>query len=124
MMSADGGRAWWASRRKLYNIGLVVAGVVAFALYVIAFELRCLGVPEAEITLFTTLFQGIGYLIAMAFANLFYNLGYLVERLVKPANTCLYRNVSFWAGFGFSVMLPFLIPAATFAFGCAPGPEP
>jgi hypothetical protein len=123
-MSANEARAWWAGRRKLYNIGLVVAGILAFALYAVAFQVRCLGVPEAEITLFTTLFQGIGYLIAMAFANLCYNLGYLVERLLKPTNTSLYRKVSFWAGFAFSVTLPFLIPAATFAFGCVPGPEP
>src|SRR5262245_61881390 len=111
--------SWWATRRFRYNVGLLLAGGAAFVLYAIAFELRCLNVPEAEITLFTTAFQGIGYLICVAIANLFYNLGQWSEALVKPRDAVKYRRRVFNLGFWFSVTLPFSIPLIIFVFGCA-----
>jgi hypothetical protein len=67
--------------------------------------------PGAEITLFTTAFQAIGYLFMMAVANVCYLAGPLSESLVKPTNLDRYRSITYWLGFWFSVLLPFSIPA-------------
>ena len=66
--------------------------------------------PEAEITLFTTAFQGIGYLFMMGVANVCYFAGPLSESLIKPKNVDRYRRVTFQLGMWFSVLLPFSIP--------------
>lgn len=102
---------WWRQGRLKYNKGLVVAGLLAFACYAIVYELvaKRLG-PEAEITLFTTLFQGIGYLFMMGVANICYNLGALAERLIRPKDLDRFRRISFALGFWGSVALPFAIP--------------
>lgn len=111
--NADDARTWWGKRRLLYNIGLVVAGVLAFACYVAVLDRRINdgSMPDAEITLFTTAFQGVGYLFMMGIANLCYFAGPLSERMVNPKNIDRYRHVMFWFGFCFSVLLPFSIPA-------------
>ena len=111
---------WWADHRLRYNVILVVAGIVAFLCYCAAFEVRCLGVPEAEITCFTTCFQAVGYLIGIGIANIFYSFGYLVERLLKPRSPEGYRRIAYGAGVTFSVALPFSIPAMILLFGCGP----
>jgi len=52
---------WWRQRRKHYNVSLVVAGGLAFICYAtIMFSSQDI-IPDAEITIFTTLFQGVGY---------------------------------------------------------------
>jgi hypothetical protein len=102
---------WWSKRRFHYNIGLVIAGVIAFVAYatiVFSFEER---IPDAEITFFSTMFQAVGYLIAMGIANIFYFLGPLSERILKPKNVTTYRKLTYNIGFWFSVLLPFSIPA-------------
>ena len=66
--------------------------------------------PDAEITLFTTAFQGIGYLFMMAIANVCYFAGPLSELLSKPQNIERYRRMTFQLGLWFSVHLPFAIP--------------
>jgi len=104
---------WWSKMRLKYNLGLIFSGILAFILYAIVVELvvfKSSKNGEVEITLFTTIFQGIGYLIMIGIANLFYNLGAISERLVKPKNTTEYRNRIFDLGFWFSFCLPFLIP--------------
>ncbi|MBN2579102.1 MAG: hypothetical protein JXB10_08935 [Pirellulales bacterium] len=66
---------WWESRRLRYNGGLVLAGILAFVGYVVVcFTLlpRVLDASEIEVNLFTTLFQGVGYLLMIGIANLFY----------------------------------------------------
>lgn len=40
--------------------------------------------PDVEITLFTTAFQAVAYLVAMTIANVFYNLGRWTEALLRP----------------------------------------
>jgi hypothetical protein len=65
---------------------------------------------EFEITIFTTAFQGVGYLFMMALANVCYFLGPLSERIVRPTNTATYRKTAFRLGFWFSVLLPFMAP--------------
>jgi hypothetical protein len=97
---------------------LVIAGLSAFALYVVAFEVRCSDAPGAEISLFTTFIQGVGYLMAMALANLCFNFGRWAEALLRPRDPQMFRERAFRLGFWFSLALPFTIPAALFWFGC------
>jgi hypothetical protein len=103
---------WWGRHRLRYNIGLVVAGFLAFACYVgvVAWGDSIGAVPNAEINLFTTAFQEVGYLFMMAVANICYFLGPLSERIIKPTDLETYRRITFRLGFWFSVLLPFSIP--------------
>lgn len=107
---SDEGRAWWSKQRWHYNIGLVVAGISAFACYVIVVGIFHERLRDAEITIFTTLIQGIGYLFMMGIANLFYQLGPCAESICTPKNPDRFRRNLFRFGFWFSVMLPFTIP--------------
>lgn len=105
-------KQWWANKRLKYNIGLIIAGWSAFALY--AFLGSWLIAPhddEFEITLFTTLFQGLGYLFMMGIANLFYGLGNYVDREFNKTNNERFRKRLYNLGFWFSVALPFSVPA-------------
>ncbi|MEE9448991.1 MAG: hypothetical protein V3V72_02985 [Ignavibacteriaceae bacterium] len=102
--------SWWESHRLKYNIGLIIAGVLAFVFYTIVFETKVPFSPENEITLFTTLFQGIGYLIMMGIANFFYFLGPISEKIFNPNNVDKFRKVTFNLGFWFTFILPFSIP--------------
>lgn len=106
-------KEWWGKRRFRYNLGLVVAGILAFACYlgVVDWGISTGAMPEAEITLFTTAFQGMGYLLMVVVANGCYSLGAFSERIVVPSNLERYRRIAFRLGFGFSVLLPFSIPA-------------
>ncbi len=102
---------WWAKRRLKYNIGLVIAGFTAFVSYAILGELLIAPYDNGfEITLFTTIFQGFGYLIMMLFANLFYYLGYFVDINFNKTDSVRFREKLYKLGFCFSVGLPFLIP--------------
>ena len=103
-------RLWWSAQRRRYNIGLFFAGIIAFICYatvVFTFEKR---IPDADITIFTTLFQSIGYLFMMAVANVFYCLGPITEKVIKPRNIMRFRKLTFGLGYWGSVSLPFLIP--------------
>lgn len=101
--------AWWSARRLRYNAGLFVAGILAFIAYAVVGTLLP---PDAEfeITVFTTLFQGIGYLFMIGVANLCYSLGPWSEQIVEPQDPERYRRICFALGFWFSVLLPFSIP--------------
>ena len=110
----DAGSAdvWWANRRLRYNIGLVVAGLVAFFAYAAVGE-WCIeknADVDFEITIFTIGFQGIGYLLMMGIANLCYGLGPLSERVIRPRSPAIFRKVIYALGFWFSVLLPFVVP--------------
>jgi hypothetical protein len=111
MISPEAG-SWWEQRRLRYNIGLVIAVVSAFVCYVVVVDRGiCIGtMPDAEITLFTTAFQGIGYLFMMAIGNVCYFSGPLSESLIGPQNVERYRHMTFQLGLWFSVLLPFAIP--------------
>jgi hypothetical protein len=122
---SENAKSWWEQRRLRYNIGLVVAGLLAFVCYVAAVDrgISAGAMPGAEITLFTTVFQAIGYLFMMGVANVCYFAGPLSESLVKPTNLDRYRRATYWLGFGFSVLLPFSIPALVFLNpSCVSGP--
>jgi len=107
-------RSWWQVRRIRYNIGLLVAGFLAFICYVVIFSIYIESIPGAEITVFTIVFQGILYLLAMGVANVFYFLGPLGERLVLPSQLEAYRRISYRVGFWLSVALPFSVPLLLF----------
>jgi hypothetical protein len=113
-----GADEWWDSRRLRYNVALILAGAIAFVLYVWAFEVRCLDVPDAEISLFTTCFQAVGYAFAMALANVCYQLGPACERLVPKRHADSYRQISYASGFAISVAAPFSVPLMTAVWGC------
>lgn len=101
---------WWRRRRKHYNVSLVVAGLLAFFCYVLVIEFSQDVIDDADVTLFTTLFQGICYLFAMGIANIIYFAGPAAERVVKPANVDRFRTITYGLGYWFSVLLPFAIP--------------
>jgi len=101
-------RQWWKRRRLRYNIGLVISGVTAFVLYAILGSFY--GNNDFEITLFTTFFQGIGYLFMMGLANIFYFLGPFVDRRQNMSNSERFRERLFNLGFWFSCSLPFTVP--------------
>src|SRR5580658_9653597 len=88
---------WWARRRLKYNLGLVLAGGVAFLCYAWVFELkvapRCAieGRTDCEITLFTIFLGGCGYLVAMGIANVCYSIGVPAEQLLRPADPVRFR---------------------------------
>lgn len=104
-------REWWNDKRYLYNLGLFISGIIAFVLYVIVGINLIMPYDEGfEITLFTIVFQGIGYLIMIVFANLFYSLGVAENLNHNKENTDDFRENLFNLGFWFSVSLPFLAP--------------
>ena len=107
---------WWATRRWRYNLGLVISGLVAFIAYAIifwTFEER-FG-PDTEITVFTIIFQGIGYMLMIGLANLFYFLGPFCEQMVAPNDLDRFRRRLFALGFWFSCALPFSVPVLVLA---------
>ncbi len=101
---------WWEARRWRYNKGLVIAGLLAFLCYALVGSTLLAEDAEFEITILTTLVQGIGYLFMMAVANVCYFLGPLSERGVEAAELENHRQRYFRLGFWFSVLLPFSIP--------------
>jgi hypothetical protein len=105
---------WWEARRMHYNVALLFAGVLAFICYVVVCCTLLPWVLEAskiKANLFTTIFQGVGYLFMMGVANVCYFLGPLSESVFQPSNVERYRRVCYQVGFWFSVLFPFGIPA-------------
>jgi hypothetical protein len=103
--------AWWKAHRLRYNIGLIIAGILAFIAYAIVCSTLLPEDAGIAITPFTILFQGVGYLLMIGVANVFYSLGPLSEYIVRPSDPERYRRVCYRLGFWFSVLLPFSIPA-------------
>jgi hypothetical protein len=101
---------WWNARRLRYNVALVIAGILAFIAYVAVCVTLLPKEADVDITLFTTLFQGVGYLFMIGVANVCYFIGPLSERFVRPADPERYRHLCYRLGFWFSVLLPFSIP--------------
>jgi len=111
---------WWSRRRLRYNVALLVAGVVGFFGYGFAVD-RCIALRapgEWEITIFTTLFQGVAYLIMIDAANICYFLGPWSERILQPRNVATYRKTAFRLGVWFSVLLP-LTPSVVLFVSCS-----
>jgi hypothetical protein len=101
---------WWQAQRIKYNLALIVAGMSAAVWYAaIIFRFDDV-ITDADINLFTIAFQCIGYVVAMAIANILYFLGPITELMFQPNNVNRYRKIVFALGFWFSVCLPFTIP--------------
>ncbi len=88
-----------------------MAGILAFTAYATVGSTMLPPDADFEITIFTTLFQGVGYLFMIGVANLCYFIGPLSESIVHPSDPERYRRICFRLGFWFSVSLPFSIPA-------------
>lgn len=102
---------WWSERRFKYNKGLIIAGLVAFLLYAVLGGILIEPHDKNfEITLFTTAFQGIGYLIIMILANVLYYVGPVLDNLLNKKNNEKFRTNLYNIGYWFSFGLPFLIP--------------
>ena len=94
----------------VYNAGLIVAGMAALTFYAAALELaKCQG-PELEIAPLTLVYQALGYMAAMALANLLYSLGPVAESWLKPARVDTFRRWVFGSGFATSCALPLVAP--------------
>lgn len=111
MTRIESASEWWGARRVRYNLALAGAGLLAFVLYASLVWSNPGKLPDAEITLFTIIFQAFGYLLVIAVANVCYFIGPISERIVKPANLLRYRKTTYALGFWFSVALPFAVPA-------------
>ena len=108
----------WGRRRFRYNLGLIFAGIVAFAVQVavVAWGISIGALPphsdpDPDAMFFTVLLDGIGYLFMMVIANLCYFLGPSSEGMIEHWDIDRYLRVTFRLGFWFSVLLPFSIPA-------------
>ncbi len=103
-------KKWWNERRGKYNVGLILSGIFAFIIYALVVKFIVPSRADVEITLFTIVFQGIGYLFMIGIANVFYSLGAIIEKMIEPENVERYRKLTYNGGFWFSCGLPFLIP--------------
>ena len=110
---------WWSKQRSIYNVGLIVAGIVGFFTYLMIFwtsyesmatEALKANEEPPEITIVTTLFQFVAYLFMIGIANICYFLGPISEKLLKPKNVKFYRRMSCFSGYLFSIALPLCIP--------------
>lgn len=101
---------WWLSRLPKYNLGLVIAGVSAFIAYVLIGSLFLPATEEFEVTFFTVLLQGCGYVIMMVIANVCYLIGPASEIMLQPDNVSQYRQKWYKLGCQFSFALPFCVP--------------
>ncbi|MGV6862657.1 MAG: hypothetical protein ACWA41_12870 [Putridiphycobacter sp.] len=103
-------KEWWSRKRKKYNYGLFFSGFISFFCYALELEFLIPFDTNSEITLFTLIPQGIGFLVFVGIANIFYDLGAFVENLISPKNKSVFRKMVFSIGFWFSFMIPFCIP--------------
>lgn len=104
-------REWWFKRRTKYNVGLLISGFVAFNLYWFLGEFLIFPYDESfEVTIFTMVFQSVGYLVFIFIANIFYTLGYFADKFFNKNNLEEFRINLFNSGFGFSLIIPFTIP--------------
>lgn len=103
-------KQWWSKKRKSYNGALALACFIAFILYVISVAMFQERMPCVEITLFTIIFQGVGFVFALVMANIVYSFGYIVEAILNPKNPENFRNTAYKLGLLFSIMLPMLLP--------------
>ena len=102
-------RTWWLRKRVKYNLGLLVAGFIAFLLYNILGPIIIAPHEEFEETIFEMTFQGGVYFFMMGLANLFYASGSIADLLFNKNNSQRFRERLFAAGFWFSFALPIVL---------------
>lgn len=102
---------WWERRRLHYNVGLLLAGLSSFVLYLAVYFTFGSRLPmEIDVTIFTVIFHGLAFAFYVFVANVFYCLGALSERLPRMRTLESHRRTTFALGFWLSVALPFLEP--------------
>lgn len=95
---------WWGLRRARFNIGLVIAGLLAFGAYATR------AFADVGISVFTTIYLIVSFLLALGIANILYFMGPISERLLNPENVATYRNITYNFGFWFFVFILFISP--------------
>ena len=95
---------WWGLRRARFNIGLVIAGLLAFVTYATR------AFADVGITVFTTIYLIVSFLLTIGMANILYFFGPISERLLKPGNVATYRNITYNFGFWLFVFILFISP--------------
>ena len=101
---------WWLERLPRYNLGLIIAGLSAFMAYLLIGTLLLPASAGFEVTFFSLLFQSIGYLILMVFANLCFLIGPVSESMLRPDDVASYRKKWHTLGCRLSFVLPFGAP--------------
>ncbi len=109
-------RAFWRRRRLLYNIALLVSGVMAggaFMAVLVAWEIwppPAEQFQHADFEPFSLVLAPLAYALAMLLANACYLLGSLAEIVVRPREPESFRRRLFVLGLLFSVFLPWIVP--------------
>ncbi|MEO7996811.1 MAG: hypothetical protein ABI852_05170, partial [Gemmatimonadaceae bacterium] len=103
---------WWAAQRRRYIITLLVGGALGFIVYAtVVSSSVCASDVDAEITIFTTFFQGIGFLFAVGVADVCYSLGgKIVQKFVPAGRVHIALRYAYWAGVTFSLALIATVP--------------
>lgn len=99
-------KRWWWSKRKQYNIGLLVAGFLAFVAYCTIEKITAMRDDESTASFFWLVPLTIVYLMVMCVANVFYTLGWIVDISFNKNNSQLFRERLFAVGYWFSFSLP------------------
>lgn len=90
---------WWPAHRRRYNVIVLTAAGLCFAVYV-ALAGR---LPDAEMTAFTLGVQGVLLALYLLLANAAYSLGHLIERRMRPAHPEQFRRTLFGLGAALAV---------------------
>ena len=101
-------KAWWNSRQLKYNIGLLVAGLLAFIFYCIVGVTLIEPHEEFEETLFSMFFQKVAYGFMIYLANLIYLFVIRLDIVYNGSNSTTIRNRLYWGYFWISFSLPIL----------------
>ena len=102
-------KEWWQQNRKKYNVALIIFGFLGFVSYCIVAEIL-IPAPYFEVTIFSMIPQGIGYLIMMGIANILYSLLMYVDlSLNKMEEDNQLHKVIYYGYFIISCLLPFSI---------------
>ena len=100
---------WWKHKRSQYNKGLIISGFIAYITFFIIEGYK-------NFNLFGLITQGILACIFIFIANLFYFLGNFADSVFNKLNSLKFRKRLFNLGFGFSILIPFLIPILNIIF--------
>ena len=106
---------WWFSKLWFYNLGLVVAGIMAGALAGIISQwkwdkISAAALAHGELPELNLFLSGAMYLVMMVIANLCYQAGPVAEMIVRPRDRARFRRLLYRTGFLFSFFLPFAAP--------------
>lgn len=98
-------RKYWLKYRYIYNIALIIAGILGFISYCIVGSTF---INYFEVTISAIFFQGIMYLIMMGFANITYTLFMNIDCWINKSNqNNLVHKIIYYGYFALSCLLPF-----------------